>query len=67
MIENDIQDLKSGTVQNGELLNQFEERLLIVEKITESVKNEKSKESSAGLIKNGAVFLCNTIQVHSSR
>ena len=61
MIENDIQDLKSETVQNGELLNQFEERLLIVEKIIESVNKEKPKESSADLIKNGAVFLCNSL------
>ena len=61
MIENDIQDLKSETVQNGELLNQFEERLLIVEKKIASVNKEKSKESSAGLIKNGAVFLCNSL------
>ena len=61
MVENDIQDLKGETAQNGELLNQFEERLLIVEKIIESINKEKSKESSAGLIKNGAVFLCNSL------
>ena len=61
MVENDIQDLKGETAQNGELLNQFEERLLIVEKIIDSVNKEKSKESSAGLIKNGAVFLCNSL------
>ena len=61
MIENGIQDLKSETAQNVELLNQFEERLLIVEKIMESVNKKKSKESSTGLIKNGAVFLCNSL------